>query len=143
MIAQQIERARQEFEQKMQAAKEPARKRLDEINQLRDELDREEADLLRLLNESPAKGGPGAKRTRRSSGKRVTRAHKREIIARFINQGHIKNNGDLTRELRIALSDEGFGPNDFRKMNDYLPSGWTSRSNGARGTAARTTFHTA
>ena len=71
----------------------------------------------------------------------MTALHKKEIIGRFITDGHIRDNSELTKELRAALKDEGFGVHDFRRLNDYLPSGWESRSNGLRGTAAKTTFH--
>lgn len=112
----------------------PARERLQEIAELRAKLDREERELLDILGEGK---GPG----RRRKGKRVTAFHKKEIIGRFISDGHIKDNSELTKELRTALTDEGFGIHDFRKMNDYLPAGWQAKSNGLRGTAARTTFH--
>lgn len=134
-----VESLKKQFEQKLAGALEPAKKRLDEIQQIRDSLDREEQELLELLGVGTRKGG--AKRGPRRGGRRVTAMHKKEVIGRFIAEGHIRNGGTLTRELRAALADEGLGSNDFRKLNEYMPSGWQAKSNGQRGFAALTTFH--
>jgi len=123
-------------EQQKRALVEPAKKRIEEIRQSRTALDREEEELLALIGE-PRRGGVGRKPR---TGKRMTALHKKEIIGRFIENGHIRPNTDLSRELRIALTDEGFGSNDFRKLTAYMPAGWEARSNGQRGTAARTVF---
>lgn len=141
-ILGELDRLKREYEDRMKAALQPARQRLAEIDNQRSELDREEAKLLELLGEAPKVSGPAR---RRSAGggtrRRIPASHKKEVIARFINEGHIKDKGELTRGLRQALKDQGFGLNDFRKMNDYLPGGWTSKSNGRRGNAAETIFY--
>lgn len=133
-ITQELEKLQEEFERRKSEAMKPARDRLEEIRKIKAELDAEEEKLLGLL-------GEGKDGRRRRRGKRMTAMHKKEIIGRYIQQGHIKNGSELTKSLRTALTDEGFGVNDFRKLTAYLPSGWEARSNGLRGTAARTTFH--
>ncbi|CAN5211209.1 hypothetical protein BH09SUM1_BH09SUM1_08010 [soil metagenome] len=140
-IAEQLAQLEREFEARRVDLFEPARKRLDEIARMREDLDREEGELYEVIGES--RGGPPKKqrKQRATGGKRMGAAHKKEIVGRFISKGHIKNNTDLSRELRIALEDEGLRSYDFRKMNEYLPSGWSARSNGQRGLLAKTTFH--
>ena len=133
-ITEQLELIKRKHEEELRQAMEPARKRLGEIQKIREELDREEEEIRSLLGEQ--KSG-----RRRRRGKRMTAMHKKEILGRFISEGHIKDDADLTKELRTALMDEGFGVHDFRKLNDYLPAGWEADSNGLRGSAARTTFH--
>ena len=133
-ITQHLEDLKKQYEEQLKAAMEPARSRLKEIDSERAKLDQEEAEIRKLLGED----GP---RRRRSKGKRMTSLHKKEIVGRFINEGHIRNDMLMSKELREALKDEGFGPHDFRALNDYLPQGWEAKSNGLRGTAARTTFH--
>lgn len=133
-ILQKVEDLKKKHEQELNQVMEPARKRLNEIKKEREALDKEEVELLRLIGEEPS----GRRRRR---GKRMTAMHKKEIVARFINEGHIKPEMEMTKELRTALRDEGFGPHDFRALNDYLPAGWTAKSNGLRGVAACTTFH--
>ncbi len=125
-LEEEKRRIEEKAEERRKALIEPAKSRLAEISKLRDELDREEAHLLMLIGDKKSR--------RRRRGKRMTRAHKKEIVGRFINEGHIRDQQDLTKQLRAALTDEGF------TSNDYLPSGWEARSNGMRGTAARTTF---
>ncbi len=136
-ITDSLKQIEEEYRKRMQEALAPARNRLDEIQQQRDALDREEDEIRRLL-EMPTRE---RKPRRRSTGKRMTAAHKKEIMGRFIEQGWVKDQTVLSKELRTALSDEGIGTNDFRKLNDYLPAGWEARSNGLRGTAAKTVFH--
>lgn len=114
--------------------KAPARARLDEIEKLRRELDDEERHLRRILDLEPGI------RQRRRTGKRMTALHKKEILGRFITEGHIRHNMKLTKELRTALQDEGLGVHDFRKLNDYMPAGWQAKSNGQRGILAETIF---
>lgn len=138
-IQEQMSQLEREFEQKKQQLLEPAKRRLEEINANRAELDREEEEILQMLGQ--AKSGGGQRRRRRSGGKRMTAQHKKEIVGWFIDNGHIKNGTEMTRELRAALQEKGFGIHDFPKLNDYLPSGWEARSNGLRGTAAKTVFH--
>lgn len=134
-ISQTLEQIKEEFQRKMQEALEPARRRLDEIARERAELDREEAKLLAYLGEKTEKA------PRRRNARRVTAIHKKEVLAKFVREGHIQNGTEMTKSLRTALADEGIGSNDFRKLNEYLPSGWTAKSNGARGTAAKTVFY--
>lgn len=134
-ISQTLEQIKEEFQRKMQEALEPARRRLDEIARERADLDREEAKLLAYLGEKTEKA------PRRRITRRVTSVHKKEVLAKFVREGHIKNGTEMTKSLRTALADEGIGSNDFRKLNEYLPNGWTAKSNGARGTAAKTVFY--
>ena len=143
-IAVQLEQLKHEFEQKRKSLMEPARLRLQEIDRTRDELDREEEELRELLGEKKAMTHnlfTGPKRQRRSSGKRMTAQHKKEVVARFVASGHIKANTDLSRELRAALTGEGLGNHDLRILQNYMPAGWQARSNGQRGLLAKTTFH--
>lgn len=137
-VVAQLEALKKEYDEKRKAALTPLRERLNEIARLRAELNQEEAALRSELGEAATEPKT---RTRRSSGRRVTATHKKEAIANFIRDGHIKNGQDLSSSLRAALRDAGFGVNDFRVLNNYLPSGWTSKSNGLRGTASKTTFH--
>lgn len=139
-ILSRIEEIERQKQAEIRELLEPARRRLSEIDQERANLDQEERQLLELLGE---KRGVAAteKRTRRSRGKRTTAQHKKEIVGKFITDGHIRDNGDLNRELRAALSDAGFGIHDFRKIGEYLPAGWEAKSNGLRGIAAKTVFH--
>jgi hypothetical protein len=132
-----IERLKREFEEKVAGALEPARKRLDEIQEIRAQLDEEERQLLGVLTGGKKDG----RRRRRAGTRRVTAQHKKEVLSKFISKGHIKNGTILSRELRAALSDEGIGTNDFRNLTAYLPAGWQAKSNGQRGTAAQTVFH--
>ncbi len=137
-INEELQRLEQEFSQKKAAVVEPARRRLEEIRRQKEELDKEEDQLLELLGERSSSNG-----RRRRKGKRMTAMHKKEILGKFIQEGHIKDGSELTKQLRAALTDEGLGVNDFRQLSRYLPSGWEARSNGLRGSAARTTFHIA
>jgi hypothetical protein len=135
-INETLKKIDEEFQKARNNALAPARNRLAEIQEIKAQLQKEEEDLYVILGEDSPRG------RRRHKGKRMTALHKKEIMGRFIEEGHIKHNSALTRELRAALTDEGFGINDFRKLTAYLPNGWEARSNGLRGTAAKTTFHT-
>lgn len=136
-ILAQLTRIDEEAERKKREVIAPARQRLQEIAQIREQLADEEVKLRRLLglNDTPAG------RMKRGGKTRLTQRHKTEIMAKFIHAGHIRDKSELTRELRAALVDEGYGQYDFRKLNNYMPSGWEAISNGVRGFGAKTTFH--
>jgi len=135
-ITQSLEELNKEYEEKRKERLEPARQRLEEIKEERRQLDAEEDRLRDLLN----LGKKSGTKRRRQGGKRVTAAQKKDIVGRFVKDGHIKDKSELTKELRRALLDEGLNIHDFRKLNEYLPSGWKAKSNNMRGTAAKTVF---
>ncbi len=137
-ITEKLQQLQSDFNERMREVLEPARRRLDEINNLRDQLDKEEQELIKILN--GGKKGEGSS-ARRRPAKRVTAIHKKETMGKFIAEGHIKDGTELSKELRTALMDEGLGTNDFRQLNRYLPNGWEAKSNGMRGPTAKTTFH--
>ncbi len=136
-IIAKLHQIEEEAENRKKQVMAPARQRLQEIQNLREQLNSEEIQLRKLLglNETPAG------RVKRSGKIRLTQRHKTEIMAKFIQLGHIRDGATLTRELRTALVDEGYGQYDFRKLDNYMPNGWKAVSNGVRGFGAKTTFH--
>lgn len=128
-------RAREEREEALR----PAKERLAQIEEERARLDQEEQKLLKILQELGG-GHASPRRKRRSSGRRMTSLHKKEVVAEFIREGHIRSGMQLSKELRAALIDRGFGNHDFRKLPEYMPHGWRADSNGMRGNAAKTVF---
>ncbi len=136
-IVAKLHQIEEEAEKRKKEVVAPARQRLQEIAQIREQLNAEEAQLRRILglNDTPAG------RMKRSGKIRLTQRHKTEIMAKFIQAGHIRDGSVLSRELRTALVDEGYGQYDFRKLDNYMPSGWKAISNGVRGFGAKTTFH--
>jgi len=139
-ILDRLEAIAKRAEQEKEEALRPIKSRLAEIDRQRAELDAEEAKLTKILRDM-GQGGPAPVKRRRSSGRRMTSRHKSEIVATYIRDGHIKDGMSLTKELRAALTDTGFGNHDFRKLPEYMPPGWEAKSNGMRGNAAKTTFH--
>ncbi|MBI1291118.1 hypothetical protein GC173_07720 [bacterium] len=128
-----------EREEKIKTLKDRAQARLMELDAIRIKLDQEEIKLREFLN-MPARSEKGARKKQRASGKRTSSAAKAEVIAKFVADGHIRNGGKLTPELRTALKDAGFKPYDLAKIGKYLPAGWSAKSNGARGLLAETIF---
>jgi chorismate mutase len=129
-----------QMEERREALK-PAQARIDEIDSQIRALEAERRKLQEFiaaqLGESPK---PVARPRTTPTRSRVAPEKKKAIIASHINQGHIKLGEALSAEVRAALTDEGFGAHDFRKLQDYLPSGWKVETNGRRGRAAQTIF---
>lgn len=134
-----------EIEKRALAEKEealrPAKERLAQIEEERLRLDQEEQRLLQLLRDLGVTSAGAPRRRRKAAGRRMTSRHKTEIVAEFIREGHIKHGMTLSKELRTALIDRGFGNHDFRKLPEYMPNGWRADSNGMRGNAAKTVFY--
>lgn len=135
-IEQELARLEQELQQKREAAMGGLRKRLAEIEQAHRDLEAEAADIRRAMGEAPK----SAKRGRRAGGPRIGSDHKRSVIARLIQEGHIKHGDQMTRELRAVLKDEGFKAPDFVNLEKLFPEGWQVIKNGERGLAAKAEF---
>lgn len=140
-IEKDLQALEAEYHQRRKEKLSAASARLDAIAAERANLDAEERSIRALLGEGLPSAAARIPVTRKRRATRTTAAQKKDVIARFIREGHIKHNELLTPSLRAALKDAGFNIHDFRRLNEYLPGGWRSESNGARGLLARTIFY--
>lgn len=91
-IEQEHARLDSKHKQKRELAMGGLRKRLMEIEQAHRDLEAEAAEIRSAMGERPKP----AKRARRAGGRRVGSDHKRSVIPRLIQEGHIKAGNQIT-----------------------------------------------
>ena len=140
-LTEEMHAIKREMEDRQNQLRSRAQTRLAEIESARAVLDAEENEIRSFLNMPGAVAKGVKRRGPRTPGTRIPASAKAAVLADFIRDGHIRNGGKLTPELRSALRDAGFKPYDFPKIGTFLPAGWSATSNGQRGLLAETIFH--